>query len=59
MEERIMMTKKEYTAPILEVVKVDNAQLLSGSVTLDQAEGLYNGEFHSPEFDSDLELDFE
>ena len=54
-----MMTKKEYTAPILEVVKVDNAQLLSGSVTLDQAEGLYNGEFHSPEFDSDLELDFE
>lgn len=48
-----MNTKKEYTAPALQVMVIAVQQMLANSVTLDQVDGVYDGEFHSREFDFD------
>jgi hypothetical protein len=53
------MTKKEYIAPALEVEVVDNIQLLSGSVTIEQADGLFDDEFHSRGLSYDFDEEFE
>ena len=48
-----MNTKKEYTAPALQVMVIEVPQMLANSVTIEQVGGEYNGEFYSPEFDFD------
>lgn len=48
-----MNTKKEYTAPALQVMVIEVQQMLANSVTLEQVGGDYNGAFHSREFDFD------
>ena len=48
-----MNTKKEYTAPSLQVMVIAVQQMLANSVTLEQVDGEFNGEFYSREFDFD------
>ena len=48
-----MNTKKEYTAPALQVMVIAVQQMLANSVRIEKVGGDYNGEFHSREFDFD------
>ena len=48
-----MNTKKEYTAPALQVMVIAVQQMLANSVTLEQVDGVYDGAFYSREFDFD------
>ena len=48
-----MNTKKEYTAPALQVMVIAVQQMLANSVTIEQVDGDYTGEFYSREFDFD------
>ena len=48
-----MNTKKEYTAPALQVMVIEVQQILANSVTLEQVGSDYNGAFHCREFDFD------
>ena len=48
-----MNTKKEYTAPALQVMVIEVQQMLANSVTIEQVSGEYNGAFNSREFDFD------
>ena len=59
-----MDTKKEYTAPALQVMVIAVQQMLANSVTLvtlEQVDGEYeyDGEFHSREFDFDDDMESE
>lgn len=45
--------KKTYSNPQIEVITMATRQMLANSVTLDQVDGVYDGEFHSREFDFD------
>ena len=48
-----MNTKKEYTAPALQVMVIAVQQTLANSVTIEKVGDKYNGEFYSREFDFD------
>jgi len=49
-----MNTKKEYTAPALQVMVIAVQQMLANSVRIEQVtDEVYNGEFYSREFDFD------
>ena len=48
-----MNTKKEYTAPALQVMVIAVQQMLANSVTIEKVGGDYDGEFYSREFDFD------
>ena len=48
-----MNTKKEYTAPALQVMVIEVQQILANSVTIEKVDGVYDGAFHCREFDFD------
>ena len=48
-----MNTKKEYTAPALQVMVIAVQQLLANSVIIEKVDGVYDGAFYSREFDFD------
>ena len=49
-----MNTKKEYTAPALQIMVIAVQRMLANSVTLEQVnDEYYNGAFYSREFDFD------
>ena len=48
-----MNTKKEYTAPALQVMVIAAEQMLANSVTIEKVDGVYDEAFYSREFDFD------
>ena len=48
-----MNTKKEYTAPALQVMVIAAQQILANSVTIEKVGDVYDGAFYSREFDFD------
>ena len=48
-----MNTKKEYTAPALQVMVIAVQQMLANSVTIEKVSGEYDGAFYCREFDFD------
>ena len=48
-----MNTKKEYTAPALQVMVIEVQQILANSVTIEKVSGEYDGAFYCREFDFD------